>query len=188
MRNLDNFRQAVESPKRLNSTGYFCSKSTFLQLKLYIQGIYLTVLLTTCLKIHQIPYIIFETISPFPDASPMYYFSSNIAYFLQKKPIKKQIFRLFTTLVKIQQISHVIFQTKSLFFFKVCITLQCHEGQFYCTFLADTLYDIDKSSTSKCKFSYLPLLAFKFTKLIMSFLEPGVNFSSNFSSLFSVMR
>ena len=103
-------------------------QSTFFQLKLYIQGIYLTVLLTTCLKIHQIPYIIFETITPFPDAIPIYYFSSNIVYFLQKKPIKKQIFRLFTTLVKIHQISHVIFQTKSLFFFKVCITLQCHEG------------------------------------------------------------
>ena len=163
-------------------------QSTFFQLKLYIQGIYLTVLLTTFLKIHQIPYIIFETITPFPDAIPIYYFSSNIVYFLQKKPIKKQIFRLFTTLVKIHQISHVIFQTKSLFFFKVCITLQCHEGYFYCIFSAETLHDIDKSSTSKCKFSDLPLLALKFTKLFMSFLEPGVDFSSNFSSLFSVMR
>ena len=39
MRNLDNFRQAMESPKSWNSMGYFSPKSTFLQLKHYIQGI-----------------------------------------------------------------------------------------------------------------------------------------------------
>ena len=47
---------------------------------------------------------------------------------------------------------------------------------------------IYKSGTSKCKFSDLPLLALKFTKFFMSFLEPRVSFSSNFASLFSVMR
>ena len=46
----------------------------------------------------------------------------------------------------------------------------------------------DKSSTSKCKFSDLPLLALKFTKFLMLFLEPRVSFSSNFASLFSVMK
>ena len=55
-------------------------------------------------------------------------------------------------------------------------------------FLAQTQYTFDKSSTSKCKFSDLPLLALKFTKFLMSFLEPRVSFSSNFASLFSVMR
>ena len=62
MRNFDNFRQAVESPKGWNSMGYICAKNTFLQLKHYIQRIYLT-LLSTIVKIHQIPYVIFETIS-----------------------------------------------------------------------------------------------------------------------------
>ena len=33
MRNLDNFRQAVESPKSWNSVGYICIKTTFLHLK-----------------------------------------------------------------------------------------------------------------------------------------------------------
>ena len=56
MRNLDNFREAVESPKSWNSMGYFCPKNTFLQLK-HIQRIYLTLLSTTYVKIHQIPYI-----------------------------------------------------------------------------------------------------------------------------------
>ena len=45
MRNLDNFRQAVESPKSWNSMGYICLKTTFLHLKYYLQ-IYLTLLLT----------------------------------------------------------------------------------------------------------------------------------------------
>ena len=61
MRNLDNFRQAVEIP---NLTGCFCLKNAFLQLK-YIQRIYLTLLSTTCVKIHQIIHVLFETISHF---------------------------------------------------------------------------------------------------------------------------
>ena len=100
MRNLNNFRKAVESLKSWNLMG-FCPKNTFLQLKHYIQRIYLT---------------------------------------------------------------------------------------FSCTFLAETLYAVDKSSTSKCKFWDLPMLALKFTKFLMSFLEPRVSFSTNFASLFSVMR
>ena len=42
----------------------FVQKSTFLQLK-YIQWIYLILLSTTCVQIHQITYVIFETISYF---------------------------------------------------------------------------------------------------------------------------
>ena len=37
IRNLDNFRKAVESPKSWNSIGYFCLKTTFLHLKRYLQ-------------------------------------------------------------------------------------------------------------------------------------------------------
>ena len=39
-----------------------------------------------------------------------------------------------------------------------------------------------------CKFSYLPLLALKFIKFLMPVLEPRVRFSSNFASLFCVVR
>ena len=45
MRNLDNFRKAVESPKSWNSMGCICLKTTFLHLKHYLQ-IYLTLLST----------------------------------------------------------------------------------------------------------------------------------------------
>ena len=44
-RNLDNFRQAVESPKNWNSIGYICLKTTFLHINHYLQ-IYLTLLST----------------------------------------------------------------------------------------------------------------------------------------------
>ena len=45
MGNLDNFRQAVESPKSWNSMSYICVKTAFLHLKHYLQ-IYLTLLST----------------------------------------------------------------------------------------------------------------------------------------------
>ena len=126
IRNLDNFRQAVESPKSWNSMGYICLKIAFLQLKHYLQ-IYLTLLSTTCVKVHLIPYVIFETIGHFHDTTPLYYFSSNVPYFWQKYHIKVQIFRILAAQVKIHQISHVSFQTKSGFVFKLWITVQCHE-------------------------------------------------------------
>ena len=64
MRNLDNFRKVVESPKSLNPIGDICPKNTFLHLK-HIRRIYLTLLSINCVKIHQIPYVIFKTITHF---------------------------------------------------------------------------------------------------------------------------
>ena len=125
MRNLDNLRQAVEIPESWNSVGYICQKNTFLQLK-HIQRIYLTLLSTTCVKIHQIP-CHFWAHKLFFTTQLTYYFSSSITYFWQKYPIKVQIFRFPTTWVKIHQISRIFFQTKNEFLFKVWITLQCHE-------------------------------------------------------------
>ena len=55
-------------------------------------------------------------------------------------------------------------------------------------FFARPLHTFYKRSPSKCKFSDFPLLGLKFTKLLMPFLETRVSFSSNFASLFSVMR
>ena len=54
LRNLGNFRQALESPKSWTLMGYFCPKNTFFQLEHYIPEIYPTLLSTTCVKIHQI--------------------------------------------------------------------------------------------------------------------------------------
>ena len=79
MRNLDNFRQAVESPKSGNSMGYICPKNAFLQLKHYIQRIYLTLVSTTCVKIHQTPYVIFyDTTRLYMVAQILHTFDKNI--------------------------------------------------------------------------------------------------------------
>ena len=152
MRNLGNFRQAVESPKSWNSMGYICLKTTFLQLKHYIQKIYLTLLSTTFVRIHQIPYVIFETISHFSRYTTRpYNISSKTTYFWQKYPVKVQIFRFFITRVKIHQIYHVIFQTKSF---------SLNFGSLF-SFMRDnspvlfnsSVHDLVKRSLSKCKIS-----------------------------------
>ena len=52
----------------------------------------------------------------------------------------------------------------------------------------EQIHFLNCPSTSKCRFSILLLLPLKFSKFLMSFLEPRVTFSSNFASLFCVMR
>ena len=59
--------------KKLKFDGLLCQKNTFLYLK-HIQMIHLTLLSTTCVKIHQIPYVIFETISHFSRHNSSVYF------------------------------------------------------------------------------------------------------------------
>ena len=77
------------------------------------------------------------------------FFSSNLIYFGQKHLSK--IFKTLSGWVKIHQIPHVMFEISSQFFFKLCIFLQCHERQLFCTFLDKTIHDLDKRIPSKCK-------------------------------------
>ena len=125
----------------------FCPKNTLIQLKHYIQWIYLTLsnILTTYVKIHQITYVIFETISHFSQHN------SSVSFQLKHYILstKVQIFRLSTAQVKVYQNSSCHFSNKKSVFFKVWIFFQCHERSFFCTFQAETLYALDKSSTSK---------------------------------------
>ena len=72
--------------------------------------------------------------------------------------------------VKSHQIPYTILETISHFF----------TTQLLCIFLAQTLHTFYKNRTSKYKLSDLPLLALKFTKFLMSFLEGRVNFFFNF--------
>ena len=51
----------------------------------------------------------------------------------------------------IHKIPYIIFETTSQFFFKLPITLQCHE--IFCAFLVETLYYFDESNPSKCQMS-----------------------------------
>ena len=81
-----------------------------------------------------------------------------------------------------------IYLTFNYLFTKLLNSL-CHfwNHLFLCIFLAQILHTLDKSSSSKCKFSHFPLLALKFTKFLKSFFKQKVSFSSKFGSFFSVM-
>ena len=68
-----------------NLMGCFCPKNTLLQLEHYVPKIYLTLLATICVKIHQITSVIFETMYKlFWQHSSSVFFCSKITYFLQK--------------------------------------------------------------------------------------------------------
>ena len=114
MRNLDNFRKAVESPKRSNSKGYICPRNTFLQLKHYIQRKYLT-LLSTTMKIHRILYVIFETINHFSLHNLPVFFKLKHYILLTEISLKSAHFQISTARVKIRQNIHVILQQKVSF-------------------------------------------------------------------------
>ena len=88
MTNLDNFRQAGESPKSWNWMGHFCPKNTFLQLKHYVQRIYLTLPSSTCVKIRQITYVIFETISHFSRHNSSVFLAQTLYTFYKNSPSK----------------------------------------------------------------------------------------------------
>ena len=63
---------------------YFYLKITFLQLKRYIHRVYLTLLSTTCVKIQQIPQVVFETISHFSSV----FFAQTLHTFTKSSPTK----------------------------------------------------------------------------------------------------
>ena len=86
----------------------------------------------------------------------------------RKRAHRKKTFRHLIGWVKISQISHVIFEITSHFLFNLCITLQCHESQLFCTLLAESLYDLEKRNRSKCKISDFQLLAWNFTRFVHS--------------------
>ena len=95
--------------------------------------------------------------------SPLYFLSQNFILWT-KTAHRNEIFRLLSGLVKLYQIPYVMFGTTSQFLFKLFINLQCHEKVF-CTFLAETVHDLDKRSPSKCKISELSTAHVKFHQI-----------------------
>ena len=83
MRNLDNFRQAVESLKSWSLMGYFCPKKYIPSAKTYTDNLsnitvsYLCENSPNSLSFLK-PWVIFH------ETTTLYFFSSNITYFLQK--------------------------------------------------------------------------------------------------------
>ena len=130
------------------------------------------------MKVHPIPHVIFE-IKMAGSIQNLHCClvssKKSLIYFVQKYPIKNQVFKLFTARVRVHQITYLAFQIKSPFSFKVWVTLQCNQISFFCSFTAESLYAIDKRRTWECTFPYLPPFPSKFAKFLMSFLEPRAN-------------
>ena len=59
---------------------------------------------------------------------------------------------------------------------------------FHCKFEAHTFSTLDKRILSKFQFWHFRVLWWKFAKFLMSFSKQKVSFSSNFASLFNVMK
>ena len=87
----------------------------------------------------------------FLDTTPLYFFSSNTTYSLQKQPIRVQIFRLSAARVKVHLIPHVIFKQK--------VSFSSNSASLFSVMRHNNssvlfhLYALDKRSPSKCKFS-----------------------------------
>ena len=117
--------------KKLKFNGLY-PKTTFLLLKYYIQRIYLTLLSTTCVKIRQITYVIFETISRF--SRHISSWSSYLKHYMLYSKVAHQnaTFPLLRLKFTKSLIPHVIFQIKVCFFiFQIKICFQCRERFFW---------------------------------------------------------
>ena len=127
------------------------------------------------MKVHPIPHASFETtrsrfiqiLHHCPVSCLLCIFLSQTFILWTKRAHRSEIFRRLSGWVKIHRIPYVMFETTSQFFFKLSITLQCHE-KLFCTFLAETVHDLDKRSPSKCKISDFQLLMQNFTKFVLS--------------------
>ena len=97
-------------------------------------------ILSTVMKVHPIPHAIFETamsgfikiLNPCSmpwKVIPLYLFLPKPQILWTKIAHRREIFRPFRVWLKIHQIPHVKFESETTiqFFFKLCITFQCHE-------------------------------------------------------------
>ena len=150
MRNLDNFRQAVEIPKSWNSVGYICPKNTFFQLKHYIQRIHQTLLSTNFVKIHQIPHI-WKHKSFFTTQLVCIILVQILCTFDKNSPPKFKFSDFLLLKLKYIKFLMSVFKQKVSLSSKFGSSVPWEITLLH--FLAGTLYAIDKSSTSKCNFS-----------------------------------
>ena len=119
-------------------------------------------LLSVLMKVHPIPHAIFETARSRSiqilnhslvswQITSLHFLAQTLCTLDKKSPSKEPIFILLRGWVKIHPVLHVVFETTSQSFFKLCITLQRYERHLVCTFLAETLYDLDKRAQKSAK-------------------------------------
>ena len=127
---------------------------------------YLTLPSNTYMKIHQISYVIFETISNFSWHNSSVFFFQTFGYFNESSPNSSCNFwnHKVRVCLNFASLFSPMKDDSSVFFYS---------GQKY-------LIEV--------KLSDFWVVGWKFTKIFMSYLRPQVNFSLKFASLFSVMR
>ena len=148
-------------------------------------------LLSAQVKFCQISYLSFETTSRFLSkfCIPLQFherlflcsfLAQKIYILLNRSPLKWKFLRLSSARVKFCQIPYANFETTSRFLPKFCISLQFHERQFHCTFLAQRIYTLLKRSPLKWKSLRFPDLRAKFVKCLMLILKQRVDSAPNF--------
>ena len=112
----------------------------------------------------------------------------NIILFGQKESINVQFFKLLSALMKVQPIPHAIFETTRSGFIQIlhhCLVSWKITPLYFCS---SNLVYFGQKEPIENKFSDLWVVAWKFTKFLMTYLKSQVSFSLNFASFFSVMR
>ena len=151
------------------------------------------------INIRQIPHVIFNTTGQFflkfcinlscHERQLLCTFLAETLYtFITRNPLKCKILRLSSAHVKIRQIPHANFETTSQFLFKFFIILSVSTNKPSVKFWAHGFSTFHKTISSKSQFWDFQVLWWKFPKFLISFSKPQVSFSSNFGSLFSVMK
>ena len=146
--------------------------------------IYLT-LLSTTVKIHQISYVIFETISHFWRHNLSVFFLAQTLHTFDRNIPSKCTFSDFPLLeLKFTK----LFKQKVSFSSKFGSLFSVTRDNSSALFSLKLYMLLTNIAHQSAIFSDLSLFMLKFTKFLMSFLESRASFTSNFASLISAMR
>ena len=126
MRNLSNFRQAVESPKSWNLMG-FSPKKHIPSAKTYTVDLSNITFNYLCVDSQNYLRHFWNHKSFFTTQLLCIFLAQTLHTFYKSSPSKCKFSDFPLLGLKVHQFPHVIFQTKSQFFFKVWIFFQCHE-------------------------------------------------------------
>ena len=162
--------------------GSICPKNTFLQLKHYIQRIYLTLLSTTCVKIYQIPYVIFKTISYFSRHN------SSVLFQLKHIPSKCQFSDFLLLELKFIKFLMSFFKQKKSFSSTFGSLFSAMIDNSSAIFQLNLYMLVTKVAHESVNFQTCHCSHYNLPNWCMSFLKRRASFSSNFASLSSVMR
>ena len=114
--------------------------------------IYPTLISTTCVKIRQISCIIFEIKSRFSRRnSPVFFLAQTLHTFYESSPSKCKFSDFPLLALKLTKLLMSFLKQKVSFSSKFA-SLFSIMREFFCTFLVETLYVIDKGSTSSAHF------------------------------------